>query len=95
MSWYVVTSHANFCDDSITAKGDSDITKSTGTTTTILQTSNQPPAEVIGVTFFTPAPVPKNVTPDPAPELIGNLHSDSCLHSKSLKVEFILLHDVK
>ena len=37
-------------------------------------------AEVIGVTFLTPAPVPKKVTPapDPAPELIGNLHSDSC-----------------
>jgi len=37
--------------------------------------------------FFTPAPIPNKVTPAPAPELIGNLHSDSCLHSKSLKAE--------
>ena len=34
---WMVTSHSNFCDDSITAKADNDITKSTGTT--ILQTS--------------------------------------------------------
>ena len=50
---------------------------------------------MIGVTFLTPAPVPKKVTPAPAPELIGNLHSDSCLHSESLKAEFILQHEVK
>jgi len=35
---YVLTSHANFRDDSITAKVDNDITKSTGTT--ILHTSS-------------------------------------------------------
>jgi len=54
-------------------------------------------AEVIGVTFFIPAPVPKKVTPapTPAPELIGNLHSDSCLNSESLKAESILPHGVK
>jgi len=44
--------------------------------------------------FLTPAlaPVPKQVTPAPAPapELIGNLHSDSCLHSESLKPESML-----
>jgi len=40
-------------------------------------------AEVIGVTFLTPAPVPKKVTPAPAPALIGSLHSDSCLHSET------------
>jgi len=51
--------------------------------------------EVIGVTFLTPALVPKKVTPAPAPELIGNLHSDSCLHSESLKAESILPHEVK
>jgi len=50
--------------------------------------------EVIGVTFLTPAPVPKKVTPAPAPELIGSLHSDSSLHSKSLKAESILPHEV-
>ena len=49
--------------------------------------------EVIGVTFLTPAP--KKVTPAPAPELIGSLHSDSCLHSESLKAESILPHEVK
>jgi len=34
-------------------------------------------------------PAPKKVTPAtaPAPELFGNLHSDSCLHSESLKAE--------
>jgi len=52
-------------------------------------------AEVIGLTFFTPAPVFKDVNPDPALELIGNLHSDSCLHSESLKTESILPHEVK
>jgi len=54
-------------------------------------------SEVIGVTFLTPAPVPKKVTlgPAPAPELIGNLHSDSCLHSESLKAESILRHEAK
>jgi len=45
--------------------------------------------------FLTPAPVPKKVTPAPAPEFIGNLHSDSCLHSESLKAESILQHEVK
>ena len=50
---------------------------------------------MIGVNFFTPAPVPKKVTPAPAPELIGNLHSDSCLHSERLKAESILPHEVK
>jgi len=45
---------------------------------------------VIGVTFLTPAPVPKKVTPAPALELIGNLYSDSSLHSDSLKAESIL-----
>ena len=50
-------------------------------------------SQVIGVTFFTPAPVPKKVTP--APELIRNLHSDSCLHSESLKAEFIFPHEAK
>jgi len=45
--------------------------------------------------FLTPAPVPKKVTPAPALELFGNLHSDSCLHSESLKVESILPHEVK
>jgi len=50
---------------------------------------------VIGLTFFTPAPVFKDVNPDPALELIGNLHSDSCLHSESLKTESILPHEVK
>jgi len=54
-------------------------------------------AEVIGVTFLTPAPVPKKVTPDPAPalQLIGNLHSQCCLHSESLKAESILPHEAK
>jgi len=54
-------------------------------------------SEVIGVTFLAPAPLPKKVTPAPAPapELIGNLHSESRLHSKSLKVESILPHEVK
>jgi len=33
---------------------------------------------VIGVTFLTPVPAP-------ALELIGNLHSDSCLHSEKLE----------
>jgi len=52
---------------------------------------------VIGVTFLAPAPVPKKATPAPAPapELIGILHSDSCLHSESLKAESILPHEVK
>jgi len=47
--------------------------------------------------FLTSAPVPKKVTPAPAPapELIGNLHSESCLHSESLKAESILPHEVK
>jgi len=36
----VMTSHANFHDNTITAKGDNDITKSSGTT--ILQTSSTP-----------------------------------------------------
>jgi len=35
-----MTSHANFRDDSIMAKADNDITKSTGTT--LLQTSSTP-----------------------------------------------------
>jgi len=54
-------------------------------------------AEVIGVTFLTPALVPKKVTPPPAavPELIGNLHSDPCLHSESWKAESVLPHEVK
>jgi len=54
-------------------------------------------SEVIGVTFLTPDPVLKKVTPAPAPvpELIGNLHSDSCLHCESLKAESILPHEVK
>jgi len=36
------------------------------------------------------------MTPAPAaaPELIGNLHSDSYLHSESLKAESILPHEV-
>jgi len=38
---------------------------------------------------LTPAPVPKEVTPAPAPKLIGNLHSES------LKAESILPHEVK
>jgi len=50
--------------------------------------------EVIGVTFLTPAPVPKNVTPAPALELIGNFHSDICLHSESLKADSILPNEV-
>ena len=37
---------------------------------------------------MTPAPVPTKVTP--APELIGNLHSDSCFTSESLKAESIV-----
>jgi len=45
-------------------------------------------AEVTGVTFFDSAPVPNKVTPAPAPELIGSLHSDSCLHSETLKVVY-------
>ena len=47
--------------------------------------------------FLTPAPVPKKVTPAsaPAPELIGSLHSDSCLHTESLKADSILPHEVK
>ena len=45
--------------------------------------------------FLTSAPVPKKVTPAPALVLIGNLHSDSCLHSESLKAESILPHEVK
>jgi len=52
-------------------------------------------SEVIGVTILTPAPVPKKVTPAPAPELIGNLYSDSCLPSEILKTESILPHEVK
>jgi len=52
-------------------------------------------SEVIGVTFLTPAPVPVPKKVTPAPELIGNLHSDSCLHSESLKAEPILPHEVK
>jgi len=47
--------------------------------------------EVMGITFLTPAS--KKVTP--APELVGNLHSDSCLHSERSKAESILLHEVK
>ena len=39
-------------------------------------------------------PAPKNVTPTLAPKLIGNLHSDSCLHSESLKAESILPHQL-
>jgi len=44
--------------------------------------------EVIRATFFTPAPVPKKVTPAPAPKLFGNLHSGSCLHSENLKAVY-------
>jgi len=50
---------------------------------------------MIGATFLTPAPVLENVTPAPAPVLIGNLHSDSCFPSESLKAESILPHEVK
>jgi len=46
---------------------------------------------------LTPSLVPKKVTPAPVPatELIGNLHSDSCLHSESLIAESILPQEVK
>ena len=57
--------------------------------------SGNPGTEVITVTFLTPVLTPKKLTLAPAPELIGNLHSDSCLHSKSLKAESILPHKVK
>jgi len=45
--------------------------------------------------FLTPALFPKKMTPAPvpAPELTGNLHSETCLHSKSLKAESILPHE--
>jgi len=42
--------------------------------------------------FFTPGAVPKRVTSAPAPELFGNLHSNSCLHSENLKAMSILPH---
>ena len=39
--------------------------------------------------FFDSCFDPKKVIPAPASELIGNLHTDSCLHSESLKAESI------
>jgi len=66
-----------------------------GIATHFLGISTSCKSEGIGVTFLTPAPVPKNVTLAPTPELIENLHSDSCLHFESLKAESILLHEVK
>ena len=42
-------------------------------------------------------PVPKKLTPAPAlaPELIGNLYTNSCSHSESLKAESIFPHELK
>jgi len=45
-----MVSHANFCDDNVMAKSDSDITKLPGMSI-LLQTSTQTP-EMNGVTFF-------------------------------------------
>jgi len=52
-------------------------------------------AEVIGLTFLTPAPVPIKMTPAPAPEFIGNFHYGSCLHSENFKAASILPHEAK
>jgi len=49
--------------------------------------------EMIGVTFFDSYSCSKKVTPGPAPDLIENLHSDSCLHSEYLKAMYILPHE--
>ena len=52
-------------------------------------------AEVIGVTFFDSCSCPKNVTPAPAPRVIGNFHSDSSLHSENLEAMFLLPLEAK
>jgi len=49
--------------------------------------------EVIGVIFYSSCS--KKVTLAPAPELFGNLHYDSCLHSENLKAMSILPHEAK
>jgi len=51
-----------------------------------VNTTSVSTAQVIGVTFLTPAP---------APDLIENLHSHSCLNSENLKAMYILPHEAK
>jgi len=50
--------------------------------------------ELIGATFFIPAPV-KKLTPAPAPCLIENLHSYSCLYNLKLRNRIICFSQPK